>query len=439
MPVSRPLHIRGLRLLDPALGHDETAELGVADGRIVAAPHSAQEIQGQGLVLVPGLMDVHVHFRDPGDTEAEDLASGSRAAARGGFTRVLTMPNTRPPCDTPALVRRQIDPSLAVAILPSACLTRGRNGAAVADLPALAAAGAAAFTDDGNTVADDDVMLAAMRQARAVGRPVLDHAIDPRLSGPLLIRDSPLARRLTLPIMDPEAEVAAVRRDIRLAHLAGCALHIQHVSCAGSLAAIRSAQSDGLPVTAEATPHHLLLAAEDILADNGNLRMNPPIGSRADRAALRAAVLDGTVAMLATDHAPHTPATKARGYAPAPAGVIGLETALGVTFQALVIESGMPLLDYFARWTAAPARLLGLPPPSLAADGSPADFTLLDLDTPWTVASNRFASRSRNTPFEGLRLRGRAVMTMCAGRLTWLDAEWPGAAAVAACLERPAP
>jgi dihydroorotase len=437
--LPQPLHIHGLRLLDPALGRDATGDLCLAEGRIVAPQPAARSIRGEGLVLVPGLLDAHVHFRDPGDTLAEDLASGSRAAARGGFTRVVTMPNTRPACDTPALVRRQLNPALAVTILPAACLTLGRLGATVADLPALAAAGAAAFTDDGSTVADDDVMLAAMRQARALGRPVLDHAMDPRLTGPAVIRDSPLARLLALPLLDPEAEVAAVRRDIRLARAAGCALHIQHVSCAGSLAAIAAAQREGLPVTAEATPHHLLLAAEDIVADDGNLRMNPPLGSRADRAALRAAVRDGTVAMLATDHAPHVPATKAKGYALAPSGVIGLETALGVTLQALAIESGMPLLDYFARWTTAPARLLGLPPPSLAADGRPADFALLDLETPWTVAPNRFASRSRNTPFDGMRLRGRAVMTMCAGRLTWLDPDWPGAAAVAECLEMQAP
>lgn len=432
--MQQALHIHGLRMLDPALGRDTRADLWVAEGRIVAPRSSARSIAGDGLALVPGLMDAHVHFRDPGDTRAEDLVSGSRAAARGGFTRVVTMPNTRPPCDTPDLVRRQLDPALAVAILPSACLTQGRRGDAVADLPALAAAGAAAFTDDGSTVADDGVMLAAMRQARALGLPVLDHAIDPRLAGRGVIRDSPLARRLSLPLLDPEAEVAAVRRDIRLARAAGCALHIQHVSCAGSLAAIRAAQREGLPVTAEATPHHLLLAAEEIAADDGNLRMNPPLGSRADRAALRAAVLDGTVGLLATDHAPHAPATKNRGYAPAPSGVIGLETAVGAAFQALALESGMPLLDFFARWTTAPARLLGLPPPSLAADGRPADFALLDLETPWTVVADRFASRSRNTPFAGMRLRGRAVMTMCAGRITWLDPDWPGAAAVAAAL-----
>ncbi|MDD5707776.1 MAG: dihydroorotase [Kiritimatiellae bacterium] len=431
--MSTAIQLYGVRVVDPCAGRDAVGDVCIAGGRLVAPCAAAQRVAADGLALLPGLTDVHVHFRDPGGIQAEDLASGSHAAARGGFTRVVTMPNTQPPCDAPELVRRQLDPALPVRILPSACLTRARRGAQPADMASLAATGAVAFTDDGSTVADDAVMAAAMRAARATARPVMDHAIDPHLAGDGIVRDSPLARRLALPVMDPEAEVAAVRRDIRLARESGCRLHIQHVSCAGSLEAIRAAQRAGLPVTAEATPHHLLLAAEDLVEDDGNWRMNPPLGSRADREALRAAVLDGTVGILATDHAPHAPDTKCQGYARAPSGVIGLETALGVTYLALVEQAGQTLLDLVARWTVGPVRLLGLPPPSLAADGQPADLTLVDFATPWTVEPARFAGKSRNCPFAGMRLRGRPLMTVCGGRLTWLDPSWAAADAVRRC------
>ncbi len=425
----RRLQVVGARIVDPAAGRDAVGDVAVEDGFLTEAGGKAVTLDGRGLLLLPGLLDVHVHFRDPGDPAAGNLAAGARAAARGGFTRVVTMPNTCPPCDTPELVRRQIDADLDARVLPAACLTRGRRGAEVADLATLAAAGAVAFTDDGSMVVDDAVMAAAMRLACSLGRPVLDHALDPRLAGEGIIRDSPLARRLALPLLDPRAESSAVRRDIRLARETGCALHVQHVSCAESLAAIRAAQREGLPVTAEATPHHLLLAADEIVADDGNLRMSPPLGSRADREALRAAVLDGTVAVLATDHAPHPPATKARGYAQAPPGVIGLETAVAATWQALVLEEGMPPAAFAACWTTAPARLLGLPPPTLAP-GRPADLVLLDFETPWVVRPERFAGQARNCPFAGMTMRGRARLTFREGRMTWLDPDWPGAKAV---------
>jgi dihydroorotase len=417
-----PLLITTVRVIDPAARRDAIADLFVAaDGRLQPVPaHLPPDtchIDGRGLVAAPGFWDLHVHFRDPGNPAAETLASGSAAAAAGGFTHVVTMPNTSPACDTTECVQRQRDPALPVRILPSACITSGRQGAHVADLEALAAAGAAAFTDDGAMVADDAVMADAMQRAKALGRVVMDHAVVPSLAGPGVIRDCALARQLGLPLFAAEAEVAAVARDIRLCRATGCATHIQHLSCAGAIDAIRAARHAGLPVTGEASPHHLAIAAEEIPGDDGNFRMNPPLGTRADVEALRRAVCDGTISCFATDHAPHTPETKTHGFAKAAFGVIGLETAIGVTYTVMVERAGLALPDWVARWTTGPAAVLGLPAPTLTT-GAPADLALLDLCTPWQVNPATFQSRSRNCPFAGRTLRGRAVLTVCEGRVT---------------------
>ncbi len=416
------LLITDVRLLDPAAHCDTIGNLLVLDGRVAdpgtPCPPGIRRLDGRGLAVAPGFWDLHVHFRDPGGTVAEDLHSGATAAARGGFTHVVTMPNTIPPCDTPEAVRRQATADLPVRILPSACLTRGRLGREPADLAPLAAAGAMAFTDDGSTVSDDAVMAESMRRAAVLGRLVMDHAIDPSRAGAGMVRECATARRLGLPILWPEAEVEAVRRDIALCRETGCRLHVQHISCAGSLACIAEAQCAGLPVSGEASPHHLALSAEEITGDDGNYRMNPPLGSRDDMLALRRAVCDGTVAAFATDHAPHAPETKNQGFRRAPAGVIGLETAIGVTYTVLVEQSGLTPLDWVARWTVAPSRLLGLPAPSLTP-GTRADLVLLDLTQTWQVEPAAFSSRSRNCPFAGWALRGQALLTMLEGRITW--------------------
>lgn len=427
-PILNSLTLAQVRRIDPSTGEDAIGDYSIAAGAVVPEQAASRVLNAAGLVLLPGLIDVHVHFRDPGVPVAEDLFTGAQAAARGGFTHVVTMPNTSPACDTPAAVRRQIEADTPVRILPAACITSARAGRSVADLAALAAAGAVAFTDDGSMVADDAVMREAMRIAGRLNKPVMDHAMDPRLMGNGIIRESPLATRLGLPVIAPETEVAAVRRDIALARETGCALHLQHLSCAGSVDALRAARQAGWPVTGEASPHHLMLTAEAIVNDDGNWRMNPPLGNREDRAALRQAVLDGTLSILATDHAPHAPETKNKGFAKAPFGVIGLENALSASWQALGCESGMPLLDFAARWTLGPAQLIGLPAPTLAPHGQPADFTLVDFNATWTVAPEAFASRSRNCPFAGHILPARILMTVCAGRVTWIDPVWREAA-----------
>jgi len=419
---SAPLLIQNAQVVDPASCRNEVADLFIADGLLLPVPSTlpqgTRRMNAKGLVVTPGLLDLHVHFRDPGATTAETLVTGSRAAAAGGFTHVVTMPNTNPPCDRPKWVQRQLDPALAAHVLPAACVTSGRHGRAVADLEALAAAGAMAFTDDGAMVADPSLMLDALRRAKKLDRVVMDHAVLPELAGTGVIRDCTAANRYHLPVFPPEAEIAAVEQDIRLCRETGARMHIQHVSCAASVTAIRAARRAGLPVSGEATPHHIAIAAEDIDADNGNLRMNPPLGSREDLRALREALLDGTLTTFATDHAPHTPDSKAHGFVHAPSGVIGLETAAAVSYSLMVGVEGMPLIDWVARWTTGPAAILGLPPPALTT-GQPANLALFDIHRPWRIQPEHFQSLSRNCPFAGWTLHGHAMLTICAGRVTW--------------------
>ncbi len=364
-------------------------------------------------VVVPGgLRDVHVHFRDPGAPAAETRATGAAAAAAGGFTCVTTMPNTTPAGDNAAWIREQIDDaSLPVRIAPSACITKGRLGEEVADLEALAAAGAMAFTDDGSFVSSATVMEEAMRRAAKLGKPVMQHAVVPSILSGGVMRDSPVARRFGLPVMPPEAEIEAVRRDISICRVTGCALHVQHISTAGAVELIRSARREGLPVSAEATPHHLLLSCEDIPGDDANWKMAPPLGTPEDRAAIREAVIDGTISILATDHAPHAPASKQGGFRAAANGIVGLETAAAVTWRALVEEEGMDVRDWIARWTIGPAALIGETP-------DPDSFTVIDTRADRAVSPGSFKSRSRNQPFTGLSLSAWPILTILKGEIT---------------------
>jgi len=365
------------------------------------------------LVVPGGLRDVHVHFRDPGTPAAETRATGAAAAAAGGFTCVTTMPNTTPAGDNPAWLREQIeDAALPVRIAPSACISRGRLGRETADLEALAAAGACAFTDDGAFVSDARVMEDALRRAAALGKPVMQHAVVPALLAGGVLRDGPVARAHGLPVMPPAAEIEAVRRDIALCRVTGCALHIQHISCADTVELIRAARREGLPVTGEATPHHLLLSCEDIPADDANWKMAPPLGTPEDVAALREGVLDGTLGLFATDHAPHPAETKTGGFRTGANGIVGLETAAAITWHVMVERCGMAPADWIARWTTGPAALIGETP-------APDDFTVLDLLADRTVEPARFRTKSRNMPFAGLRFAAWPVLTVHNGKVVY--------------------
>jgi len=416
--------IRNGRVIDPAAGRDETADVGIRDGRICevddALRAAARPLDAHGCIVAPGLLDLHVHFRDPGDPEAETIASGSAAAARGGFTTVVTMPNTRPPIDTAAAVAGSIargEEAGLVAVRPAGCMTRDRAGRAPADLAAMAAAGAVAFTDDGATVADENVLRAVMRRAAELGIPVMDHALDPALAGGGVLVAGAVSARLGLPGIPAAAETRAVERDIRLAEETGAHIHIQHVFCGETVELIRAARERGVRVSGELTPHHLALADADIPGDDACYKMNPPLGTPSDRERLREGICSGALQAFATDHAPHTAARKRQGFRGAPFGVVGLETAVGVTYTELVLSGQMPAASWLARWTTGPAALLALPAPSLAA-GAPADVTVLDVASSWTVRAAEFVSRSANTPFEGRRLTGRPVAVFHRGRRT---------------------
>ena len=351
------------------------------------------------ILTFPGFVDVHVHFRDPGVPEAETTASGLAAARRGGFAAVVTMPNTTPPIDAPESVRAHAAaPSGSpVALLTSACLTKGRLGREVADLEALSEAGAAFFTDDGAYVADDRVMEEAMARCAALGRVVCQHAMDPAELNGGVIRDCALARRLGLPTVSVETEAKAIRRDLALCRETGCRLHVQHISTAQGVELVREAQREGLPVTAEATPHHLLLTCDDLAADDANFKMAPPLGNREDRAELRRAVKEG-VLMFATDHAPHPAATKSLGFAKSANGIVGLETAVAVTYAVMVEEEGMSVEDWARAWYDKPLGILAPGLPSLAT-------TTVVVGEERTVDVSSFASLSRNCPYGGMKFR----------------------------------
>ena len=349
----------------------------------------------------PGFVDVHVHFRDPGVPEAETTASGLAAAGRGGFAAVVTMPNTTPAIDSPGSVeshRRLTDDGFR--LLTSACITKGRAGAEVADLEALAEAGAAFFTDDGSYVADDRVMEEAMNRIAALNMVVCQHAMDPAELKGGVIRDCALARKLNLPVISFATETKAIRRDLSLCRETGCRLHIQHISTAAGVALVRDAQREGLPVTAEATPHHLLLACDDLTVDDANFKMAPPLGNREDRAELRKAVKDG-VLMFATDHAPHPAAKKSLGFAQSANGIIGLEVAIPITYAVMVEEEGMPVEDWAKAWWEKPLDIIA----PCALPNRILRPTTVVVGAERTVDVGSFASLSRNCPYDGLKFR----------------------------------
>ncbi|HBA85234.1 MAG TPA: dihydroorotase [Verrucomicrobia bacterium] len=414
--------IQGGRLIDPSTGEDRIGDLYIHDGCIAPLPRlvpaEASIVKAQGLTVVPGFIDLHVHLREPGGEAAETILTGSQAAARGGFVTVVAMPNTQPPLDTPervAWVKEQGDKVGLINVLPSGCLTRNRDGFEPADLAGMAAAGAAAFTDDGTTVADENTLREVMRQAAKLDRVVMDHAHDRELEKKGVMHEGAYSRRHGLPGIPSIAESRVVERDIAMAAETGCRLHIQHVSARESVEAIRKAIRAGLRVSGELTPHHLALTDADVDPQDARYKMNPPLRSEEDRQSLIEAIVDGTLEVFATDHAPHTKEAKAKGFLLAPFGIVGLETAIGVTFTALVASGRMDLLTWVRRWTTGPARILGLPAPSLRP-GAPAHITLLDLETAWVVDPAQFASRSRNTPFEGKKLVGKAVRIWTSGR-----------------------
>lgn len=420
------LLLRGARLVDPLEGRDGIADVMVREGRVERVADSikdgggAEVVDLTGMLLTPGLVDVHVHLREPGQEEKESIATGTSAAAAGGFVAICAMPNTRPVVDDPELVRLLVDraaESGPVRVHPIAAATLGSRGERPTDVEALAAAGAVAISDDGLPISDA-TLAEVLKRARAAGIPVADHCESLDRSAGGAIFEGPLARRLGVRGIPPEAESDAVARDLEALARAGGRLHVCHVSTARSVERIRQAKADGLPVTAEVTPHHLVLTVAQVEASGTQAKMNPPLASFADREAVRTALADGTIDCVATDHAPHTAAEKNRGLAEAPFGVIGLETAFAVLYSDLV-ESGILSLETLVRRLSAdPARALGLEAP-VVRPGARADLAAFDLETEWMVDPGRFRSLGRNTPFAGWRLRGRPVFTVAGGQVAY--------------------
>jgi len=394
------LLVRGGRLFDPGGGLDAEGDLLIRGDRIAAvgaveAAETAEVVEAAGLLVTPGLTDMHVHLREPGQEHKETIATGTRAAAAGGFTRVVCEPNTAPPRDTPARIAEVLEIArqrAVVAVLPKCCITRAQEGKAVADLGALRAAGAAAASDDGFAVRDESVMRDAMAAAKKAGIPLTVHVDG----------------------------LAMVERDLRLAAEIGHPIHFSHVSLAEEVELIARAQNAGLRVTGEATPHHLVLCAEQAPPDDPAFKMSPPLGSARDRAALQLALRRGVISVIASDHAPHTAAEKALGWEQAPAGVIGLETTLGVILTELVRKDLLDLASAVRAMTTAPSEILGVEAPALRP-GARADVTLIDPEGEWVVDPERFQSLARNCPFAERRLKGRAVATIVAGRMVMRD------------------
>ena len=414
--------IRGARVIDPSQGLDQIGDLLLREGKIaqvgqVEAADADLVIDGEGLVAAPGLVDMHVHLRDPGLTYKEDVFSGCRAAAAGGVTSLLAMPNTKPPMDDPALVRdllaraREADATVYTA----ACVTKGMQGKELADLAALKEAGAIAISDDGVPVGSSRCLLEALRLAPQLGLVFTAHCEDLDLAAGGKMHDGAVARELGVPGIPAAAEDCGTAREIAAAASIGAPVHICHVSTKGSVALIRDAKRRGVRVTAETCPHYLLLTEEALRRKDADYRMNPPLREEADRLALLEGLADGTIDAISTDHAPHSPEEKA-DFAGAPNGSIGMETSLSAALTAL--EGRLTLSQVIEKMSTAPARILGIPAGTLQV-GAAADVVLFHPEEGWTVDPEKLHGKSKNTPFKGMTLQGRVKLTFSRGRLVY--------------------
>ena len=402
----------------------ERITLAVEDGVVVPVPRTVPEharvLDARGAVIAPGLVDLHVHLREPGQSAKETIESGTRAAAAGGFTAIACMPNTDPVVDTAAWVewvRRRAEAAGHCTVLPIAAVTVGQKGEQLAPLDALARAGAVAFSDDGHPIVSAAVMRRALEYARATGLPIIGHEEDPTLKGDGVMNEGFTATRLGLRGLPGAAESVMCRRDADLAELTDGRVHLAHLSVAQSFDALRDAKRRGLRVTGETCPHYWVLTDEAVGDYDTNAKMNPPLRSEADRAACIEAIVDGTIDCFATDHAPHTADEKAKPFTDAPFGIVGLETALALTITYLVEPGHLSLARAIELWTDAPRRIFRLPDVTLEP-GSQADLVLFDPEATWTVDPAKFHTQGRNTPFAGWTLKGRVLATMLEGRFT---------------------
>jgi dihydroorotase len=421
----RRIWIRGGRILDPAAERDESGDV-LIDGGAIAAVGSqldardAEVIDANGAWIAPGFVDLHTHLREPGQEYKEDIASGGRSAVAGGFAAVACMANTHPVNDDPAMTDYILDRAKQdspARVYPIAAATRGLEGAVMTEMAALVDAGAVAFSDDGNTIMDGGAMRHILEYSRLVDAPVITHGEDRHLVANGVVNEGPVSTRLGLPGNPAVAEEILVVRDLILAELTGAHLHVAHVSTRGAVAAIRQARDRGVRVTAEVTPHHLTLTDEAVLSYDTNAKVAPPLRSAADVLACREGLVDGTIDAIATDHAPHAVHEKDLDFTEAPPGLIGFETAFPVVLD-LVRNGELSPLELMRRLSTNPARILKRPGGSLEV-GAPADIAVLDPDASWTYDPAKGYSKSRNSPWAGKTLRGRAIATIVGGRLVY--------------------
>jgi dihydroorotase len=427
------LLLRGGRVVDPARDLDDTLDVLLADGKVAAvgvdleAPEGAEVRDVAGLVVTPGLVDVHVHLREPGGEHKETIASGAWAAVAGGFTSICAMPNTDPPIDDPAavgFVLAQGRRAGAARVYPVGAISVGQKGERLTLVGEMVDAGAVGITDDGRPVHDSGLMRLALEYSGTFGIPVADHCEDPTLSRGGSMNEGVVSTRLGITGVPGVAEEVMIARDLFLAELTGGRLHIQHVSTRAGVEMIRSAKARGVRVTAEATPHHFTLTDEAVVGYRTEAKVNPPLRTAADVAAVREGVRDGTLDCIATDHAPHHYDEKEQAFEDAPFGLVGLETALGLGLTELVDGGVLTLAELVDRMSTGPARAFELPAGTLA-EGAAADVTVFDPEAEWTVDPAAFVSKSRNTPFAGRTLRGQVRLTVVGGRVVWTAEQGP--------------
>ncbi|HEX9976182.1 MAG TPA: dihydroorotase [Dehalococcoidales bacterium] len=429
----KPLLITKGRIIDPGQALDEVGTLLVTDGKIswwgrgeMLPPATDYEVlPAPGLVVCPGLIDLHCHLREPGFEEKETIATGTRAAAQGGFTTVCCMPNTDPPLDNAATIEYVMSKARAegtVRVLPIGCISQGRQGKALALLANLASAGVFGFSDDGSPVMDDGLMRQALEFSRVSGRPIIDHCEDTSLSAGGIINEGRVSIKLGLRGIPAAAEERMVARDLALAKETGGWLHITHVSTAGSVELIRRAKKEGVRVTCDVTPHHLTLTEDAVIRHGAQAKVNPPLRTKKDIQALIQGLKDDVIDVIATDHAPHTVADKRLDLAEAPSGISGLETALG-SLMSLVHEGEITLPRLISKLAREPAKIIGDKYDKLGtlAIGAPADITIFDPNKEWLVDTSTFASKGRNTPLAGAVLKGKVMATVFGGKLMYKD------------------
>lgn len=420
------LWIRQARIIDPASSRNAVGDLFISDGKFVsslsaAAKAAARQINGRGLVACPGLVDIHVHFREPGQTHKETIATGSRAAAAGGFTTVVCMPNTSPVADNAGTIQFINDATrrdAVVKVLPTGCITVGQKGAALAPIGSLKRAGVVAITDDGDCVQSNELMRRACEYAKMFDLPIMDHCQDASLTQGAVMNEGAVSTRLGLRGWPHAAEDIIVARNVILSEYTGAHIHLQHISSKYAVGIIRRAKARGVRITAEATPHHLSFTDEELRTYDTNFKMNPPLRTASDRRAIIAGLRDGTLDCISTDHAPHTNYEKDKEFDYAPNGILGLETALAVSLGVLVTEHKFKLAHVVDLMTRQPARVLGLPAGTLAA-GAAADLCLFDPKERWTYDARAGFSKSSNSPWHGRTLTGRVKTTIVDGRVVF--------------------